>query len=160
MTTRPGPTMTASALFARIVPCLAAELAHRLADDHGLRRRDDLVTAASEVLRLAAFEADLSAAGLLRGTGRPALRQLLPQRSGAGWAVLLPQSVTAPRTTDMALQRATADLARLVDRVASAAGMSAPTKAALAAWLLAAVLIAHCGPEDADLGLEDLAERL
>jgi hypothetical protein len=152
--------MPASVLFASIVPCLAAELAHRLAEDHGLRRRDDLVTAASGVLRLAAFDADRSAPGLLRGTGRPALRLLLPQRSAADWAALLPQGATGPQATDIALQRATADLARLVHRVANAAGMSAPTKAALAAWLLVAVLIAHCGPDDADLGLEDLADRL
>ena len=63
----------------------------------------------------------------------------------------------APHTV---LARATAACAALLEAVACRGRMSLRTRAALAAWVMAALLLAHCGPQDADPGLAELADRL
>ena len=160
MTRIPGPAVPADLLFRDLAPRLAGGIARILADRHGLWRSHDLLTAGAETLRLVAGEAGLPAGDVLRGAGLPALHALRPRRSAADWDALARQGPEAPAAPDAVQARASAAFAALFDTAAGGGRMSPRSRAALAAWVLAALLLAHCGPRDADLGLAELADRL
>ena len=128
-----GPQISAVVLFQRLAPTFAVKLSHQL-HRAGLKNSNDLICALTTGLRTFA-----SAQGVCLAVDFPqawpeALQALRGTRSEQEWEEVLAQSTAAPEAKGHIL--------------------------AFGAWILTAIIIAHSGPLDADISLEDLSECL
>ncbi len=89
-----------------------------------------------------------------------ACRNLRDARSEAEWDALLAQTATVPQAKGHKMALGASQMIRVLEASRQAAGMSPRVAVALGTWVITAILIAHSGPLDADLSLEDLADCL
>ncbi|RKF12399.1 hypothetical protein D6850_18175 [Roseovarius spongiae] len=154
-----GPRISALALFRQIAPTCAQEISHQL-QRAGLKNSHDLITALTRGLASFARQQDVCLAADFPKTWPEALQMLRATRSEADWERFLPQTVTASQAGARTLAVGASQMIRVLETLRDAAGMSPRVAVALGAWIVTAVVIAHSGPLDADLSLEELAEHL
>ena len=154
-----GPQISAVILFRRIAPTFARELSHQL-HRAGVRNTNDLIWALTTGLSRFAKEQGVCLATDFPKAWPEALQTLRTARSEDEWERLLPQTATAPEATNHKLALGASQLIRVLEASRDAAQMSPRVVTALGIWVITAVVIAHSGPIDADLSLEQLAECL
>ncbi|GAW37271.1 hypothetical protein RA2_04348 [Roseovarius sp. A-2] len=155
-TTR-GPQIPAILLFRRIAPTVAQDLSSQL-HRAGLVNANDLIWALTTGLSSFA-----KGRGVCLATGFPkawpeALRALRTACSEAEWERFLVQTATAPQATPRQIARGAAQMVAILEALSEAVRLSPQIATALGTWIITAVVIAHSGPLDADLSLEDLAD--
>lgn len=154
-----GPQISAVVLFQRLAPTFAVKLSHQL-HRAGLKNSNDLICALTTGLRTFA-----SAQGVCLAVDFPqawpeALQALRGTRSEQEWEEVLAQSTAAPEAKGHILALGASQMISLLEATQKAAGMSPRVMTAFGAWILTAIIIAHSGPLDADISLEDLSECL
>lgn len=152
-----GPQIPAVLLFRRIAPTCASELSQQL-HRAGIINSNDLIWALVTGLSSFAQERGVSLATDFPKAWPEALRSLRVARSEADWERFLSQSATAPEATPHQVARGAAQMVRVLEATSDVAQMSPRIGVALGTWIVTAVVIAHSGPLDADLTLEDLGE--
>ncbi|WP_281969153.1 hypothetical protein [Roseovarius nanhaiticus] len=154
-----GPKISAVTLFRQIAPTYAEELSRQL-HRAGLVNSNDLITALTSGLMTFSREQGVDLASEFPKAWPEALRALRTARTEEGWEQLLPQTATAPQATGHTLARGASQMIKVLEASRDAAHMSPLVAVALGIWVITAVIIAHSGPLDADLSLEQLAECL
>lgn len=155
-TRSPSPILPATTLFGRLAPRMAEELAGQL-HRRGLHDSEDLIWALLTGLKQFAREQGVCLATDFPAAWPEALSHLRDARGEDDWERLLRQSATAPRATGHQIALGASQMARILAGFVETTGMSPRVAAALGTWVLVAVVIAHSGPRDADLTLEELA---
>lgn len=152
-----GPQIPAALLFRRVAPTCAQEFARQLCRA-GLVNSNDLIWSLATGLSRFAKEHGVCLATDFPVAWPEALRCLRNARSEDEWERFLTQSPTAPQATTQQIARGAAQMITLLEALGESVRMSPRIATALGIWLITAVIIAHSGPLDADLSLEDLAD--
>ncbi|MGY9039402.1 MAG: hypothetical protein ACKVLA_16445 [Rhodobacterales bacterium] len=158
-TTFTRPAVSAVALFQRIAPTFATEIAAQM-HRAGLRNSDDLICALTTGLRSFARDQGVCLATDFPKAWPEALQALRPVRSEQEWEELLAQSTAAPQAKGHLLALGASQMIKILEGAQQTAGMSPRIAVALGSWVMTAIIIAHSGPLDADLSLEQLADCL
>ena len=158
-TTFTRPAISAVALFQRIAPTFASEIAAQLYRA-GLRNSDDLICALTTGLRSFARDQDVCLATDFPKAWPEALQVLRSVRSEQAWEEFLTQSTDAPQAKGHLLALGASQMIKILEGTQQTAGMSPRVVVALGSWIMTAIIIAHSGPLDADLSLEQLADCL
>lgn len=153
------PVISAEALFRGLVPTVAAELSRQL-HRAGLINTNDLIFALTTGLRSFARDRDLCLATEFPQAWPQALEVLREARSEADWEVFLSQTSTAPQVKGYKMAQGASQMIRILETLQQAAEMSPRIATALGSWVITAVVIAHSGPLDADISLEQLSDCL
>lgn len=154
-----GPKVSATLLFRRIAPTYASELAQQL-HRAGLTNSNDLIMALTTGLNAFSREMGVDLAREFPKAWPEALQELRSARTEAEWQHLLPQTSGAPQAKGHTLARGASQMLHVLEASREAAQMSPLVITALGIWVITAVVIAHSGPLDADLSLEQLADCL
>lgn len=152
-----GPRIPAPLLFRRVAPTCAQELSRQLYRA-GIGNSNDLIMGMTTGLSHFARENGVCLATDFPEIWPEALRALKESRSEAEWECFLHQSATAPQVPTRQMLRGAAQMLKVLEATSEAVQMSPRAATALGTWIITAVVIAHSGPLDADLCLEDLAE--
>ena len=158
-TTFAGPAVSAVTLFQRIAPTFAAEIAAQMYRA-GLRNSDDLICALTTGLRSFARDQDVCLASDFPKAWPEALGSLRSVHSEREWEEFLAQSTSAPQAKGHLLALGASQMIKILEGTQQTAGMSPRVVVALGSWIMTAIIIAHSGPLDADLSLEQLADCL
>jgi hypothetical protein len=154
-----GPSVSAEILFRRIAPTVAADLSQQL-HRAGLVNSNDLIFALATGLRSFARDQGLCLATEFTKAWPQALRVLRGVRSETEWDALLMQASTAPQVEGYTMARGASQMIKVLEALQQTAGMRPKTATALGTWVITAVVIAHSGPLDADISLEELSDCL
>lgn len=152
-----GPQISAILLFRRVVPSIAQDLSRQL-HRAGLVNSNDLIWALTTGLSSFAREQGVCLATVFPKAWPEALQALRTARSEDEWERFLPQTATALQATPRQIARGAAQMIAILEALSEAVRLSPQTATALGIWIITAVVIAHSGPLDADLSLEDLAD--
>lgn len=153
----PHAIIPATALYRGLAPRVAEELAHQL-HRGSIRNSNDLIWALLTGLRRFAREHGVSLAADFPAAWPEALRYLRDARSEAEWDCLLPQTASAPQAAKQPFLLAASRMLQLLNVYAETTGLNPRLAVALGTWVVTAVVIAHSGPQDADITLEELAD--
>ncbi len=159
LTTFTGPAVCTVTLFRRIAPTFAAEIAGQMYRV-GLRNSDDLICVLTTGLRSFARGQGVCLATDFPKTWPDALCVLRQARSEREWEELLVQTTAAPQAKGHILALGASQMIRILQSTQQTAEMSPRVAVALGSWIMTAILIAHSGPLDADINLEQLADCL
>lgn len=154
-----GPQIPAVLLFRRVAPTCAQELSHQFFRA-GLANSNDLIDALLTGLRSFAKEQGVCLAEDFPAVWPEALRLLKTARSENDWDRFLAQTATAPQATPRHIARGASQTIRVLEALRDAAGMTPRMAVALGTFIVTASVVAHSGPSDADLSLEELAGYL
>lgn len=154
-----GPKISAITLFRQIAPTCAAELSQQL-HRAGLRNTHDLITALTAGLASFSREQGIDLAKDFPKAWPEALCALRTAHTEEEWEQLLAQTARAPQAKGHTLARGASQMIQVLEASREAAQMSPKVAMALGVWIITAVVIAHSGPLDADLSLEELADCL
>jgi hypothetical protein len=154
-----GPQISAVIIFRRLAPTYARELSHQL-HRAGVRNTNDLIWALTTGLSSFAKEHGVCLATDFPKAWPEALQALRTARSDDEWERLLPQTAAAPEAANRELALGASQMIQILEASRDVAQMSPRVVTALGVWIITAVVIAHSGPIDADLSLEQLAECL
>lgn len=154
-----GPQISAVILFRHLAPAYARELSHQL-HRTGVRNTNDLIWTLTTGLGRFAKEQGVCLATDFPKAWPEALQALRTARSDEEWERLLPQTTTAPEAAKRKLALGASQMIQVLEASRDVAQMSPRVVTALGVWIITAVVIAHSGPIDADLSLEQLAECL
>ena len=155
----PGPMIPAVALFRRIAPTYAVELSCQL-HRTGLQNTNDLITVLTSGLVTFSREQNVHLATEFPKAWPEALQALRTARTEEEWEQLLPQTSRAPQAKSHKLALGVSQMIRVLEVSRETVHMSPHVATALGIWIVTAVVIAHSGPLDADLSLEQLADCL
>lgn len=155
----PAPLVSTVALYRRLAPSLAQQLSHQL---HylGLRNSSELIWALLTGLQHFAIEQGVTLSADFPAAWPEALYHLRAARSDDDWDGLLPQTATAPRAAAHKHRLGAAKVLQMLEACETAMSSSPRVAVGLGTWLVTAVVIAHSGPLDADITLEELSSAL
>ena len=155
----PTRLVSAVALYRRLAPSLAQQLSHQL---HflGLRNSSDLIWALLTGLQHFANERGITLSADFPAAWPKALYHLREARSENDWDGLLSQTATAPRAAPHKHRLGAAKMLQMLEAGEAAMSSSPRIAVELGTWLVIAAVIAHSGPLDADITLEELADAL
>lgn len=154
-----GPSISAEMLFRRIAPTVAAELSQQLYRA-GLVNSNDLIFSLATGLRNFARDEGLCLATEFPQAWPQAFQALRGVRSETEWDALLMQASTAPQVKGYTMARGASQMINVLEALQQTARMSPKTATVLGTWVITAVVIAHSGPQDADISLEELSDCL
>ena len=154
-----GPQISAATLFRQVAPTYAQQLSRQL-HRAGLLNTNDLIMALTSGLTTFSREQGVPLAEEFPKAWPEALQALRTARSEDDWEKFLSQTASAPEATGHKLALGASQMIQLLTASQGAAEMSPRVATALGIWVITAVVIAHSGPLDADLSLEQLAECL
>jgi len=154
-----GPQISAATLFRQVAPTYAQQLSHQL-HRAGLLNTNDLIMALTSGLTTFSREQGVPLAAEFPKAWPEALQALRTTRCEDDWEKFLSQTASAPEATGHKLALGASQMIQLLTASQGAAEMSPLVATALGIWVITAVVIAHSGPLDADLSLEQLAECL
>lgn len=154
-----GPQISAILLIRRVAPTCAQELSRQL-HRAGIVNSNDLIDALLTGLRSFAREQGVCLATDFPAAWPEALRSLQSVRSEADWEAFLAQTDTAPRAASRQIVRGAAQMVRILEATSEVVRMSPRIAVAHGIWIVTAAVIAHSGPLDAELSLEEIADLL
>ncbi|MCF7728016.1 hypothetical protein [Sulfitobacter sp. M22] len=153
------PVLSAEVLFRRLAPTAAAEVSQQL-HRAGLVNANDLIFALTTGLRSFARNQGLCLATEFPLAWPQALEVLRGCRSEAEWETFLMQTSTAPQVKGYKMAKGASQMIRILETLQQTADMSPRIATAFGTWVITAVVIAHSGPLDADVSLEELSDCL